>query len=93
VPGRSIDQQAGGSMRALVIRILDTGRAAGDDPDLVVRKRTAVATALVAGSASLAYIPGTYPFVRREGVEVKGKGVLTTWILDPRTVREPPFDR
>lgn len=26
---------------------------------------------------------GRYPFVRREGVEVKGKGLMTTWLLDP----------
>jgi guanylate cyclase len=24
-----------------------------------------------------------YPFVRREGVEVKGKGIMSTWTLDP----------
>jgi class 3 adenylate cyclase len=24
-----------------------------------------------------------YPFQRREGVEVKGKGTMTTWLLDP----------
>jgi len=38
------------------MRILDTGTRPGDDPDLVVRKRTAVATALVAGVASFIYI-------------------------------------
>jgi class 3 adenylate cyclase len=26
-----------------------------------------------------------YPFQRREGVEVKGKGTMTTWLLDPTT--------
>jgi adenylate cyclase len=26
-----------------------------------------------------------YPFVRREGVEVKGKGIMDTWTLDPAT--------
>jgi adenylate cyclase len=26
---------------------------------------------------------GRYPFERREGVEVKGKGIMSTWILDP----------
>ncbi len=29
---------------------------------------------------------GRYPFVRREGVEVKGKGLMTTWTLDPSTL-------
>ena len=24
-----------------------------------------------------------YPFQRREGIEVKGKGLMTTWMLDP----------
>jgi len=24
-----------------------------------------------------------YPFERREGVEVKGKGTMATWVLDP----------
>ncbi|HET9496856.1 MAG TPA: adenylate/guanylate cyclase domain-containing protein, partial [Candidatus Limnocylindria bacterium] len=24
-----------------------------------------------------------YPFQRRDGVEVKGKGVMVTWVLDP----------
>ena len=38
------------------MRILDTGTRPGDDPDLVVRKRTAVATAVVAGVASFIYI-------------------------------------
>jgi class 3 adenylate cyclase len=28
-----------------------------------------------------------YPFERREGVEVKGKGEMTTWTLDPSTLR------
>jgi class 3 adenylate cyclase len=27
-----------------------------------------------------------YPFVRRDGVEVKGKGQMTTWTLDPETL-------
>jgi class 3 adenylate cyclase len=27
-----------------------------------------------------------YPFVRREGVEIKGKGLMTTWTLDPSTL-------
>lgn len=27
-----------------------------------------------------------YPFERREGVEVKGKGVMSTWTLDPTTL-------
>ena len=29
---------------------------------------------------------GAYPLERRDGVEVKGKGVLTTWTLDPARV-------
>jgi class 3 adenylate cyclase len=28
-------------------------------------------------------LDGRYPFVRREGVEVKGKGIMSTWTLDP----------
>jgi class 3 adenylate cyclase len=28
-------------------------------------------------------LAGRYPFERREGVEVKGKGVMSTWTLDP----------
>jgi hypothetical protein len=28
-----------------------------------------------------------YPFERREGVEVKGKGTMATWILDPSRLR------
>jgi class 3 adenylate cyclase len=28
-------------------------------------------------------LDGRYPFERREGVEVKGKGPMTTWTLDP----------
>jgi hypothetical protein len=31
-------------------------------------------------------LDGRYPFARREGVEVKGKGVMTTWTLDPATL-------
>jgi class 3 adenylate cyclase len=27
-----------------------------------------------------------YPFVRRDGVEIKGKGLMTTWTLDPSTL-------
>jgi len=27
-----------------------------------------------------------YPFVRREGVEVKGKGIMSTWMLDPASL-------
>jgi class 3 adenylate cyclase len=26
---------------------------------------------------------GRYPFERREGVDVKGKGIMSTWLLDP----------
>jgi class 3 adenylate cyclase len=29
---------------------------------------------------------GRYPFVRRKGVEVKGKGLMETWTLDPTTL-------
>jgi len=29
---------------------------------------------------------GRYPFVRRQGVEVKGKGLMETWTLDPATL-------
>jgi hypothetical protein len=32
-------------------------------------------------------LAGRYPFQRREGVEVKGKGVMSTWTLDPRISR------
>jgi class 3 adenylate cyclase len=28
-------------------------------------------------------LAGRYPFVRRDGVEVKGKGLMTTWTLEP----------
>jgi class 3 adenylate cyclase len=28
-------------------------------------------------------LDGRYPFERREGVEVKGKGIMSTWTLDP----------
>jgi adenylate cyclase len=28
-------------------------------------------------------LAGRYPFERREGVEIKGKGIMSTWILDP----------
>jgi adenylate cyclase len=28
---------------------------------------------------------GRYPFVRRFGVEVKGKGPMDTWTVDPAT--------
>jgi guanylate cyclase len=31
-------------------------------------------------------LEGRYPFVRRDGVEVKGKGQMTTWTLDPSTL-------
>jgi class 3 adenylate cyclase len=33
-------------------------------------------------------LAGRYPFQRREGVEIKGKGPMTTWILDPSVIRE-----
>jgi class 3 adenylate cyclase len=32
-------------------------------------------------------LAGRYPFQRREGVEVKGKGVMSTWLLDPADLR------
>ncbi len=28
-------------------------------------------------------LAGRYPFERREGVDVKGKGIMSTWLLDP----------
>ena len=31
-------------------------------------------------------LAGRYPFERREGVDIKGKGVMTTWTLNPATV-------
>jgi class 3 adenylate cyclase len=31
---------------------------------------------------------GRYPFVRRSGVEIKGKGVMDTWTLDPATLHQ-----
>ena len=36
--------------------------------------------------ATCKLLGGRYPFVRREGVEVKGKGLMTTWTLDPSTL-------
>jgi class 3 adenylate cyclase len=36
--------------------------------------------------ATRGLLAGRYPFERREGVEVKGKGVMSTWILDPAAV-------
>jgi adenylate cyclase len=35
-------------------------------------------------------VAGRYPFERREGVEVKGKGIMSTWILDPATLPANP---
>ena len=32
-------------------------------------------------------LDGRYPFERREGVEVKGKGIMSTWTLDPSAIR------
>ena len=36
--------------------------------------------------ATCRLLAGHYPFERREGVDVKGKGIMTTWILNPMTV-------
>jgi adenylate cyclase len=33
-------------------------------------------------------LAGRYPFKRREGVDVKGKGTMSTWTLDPAALRE-----
>jgi class 3 adenylate cyclase len=38
-------------------------------------------------------LAGRYPFVRRDEVEVKGKGLMTTWVLDPGVVRGPVTSR
>ena len=35
-------------------------------------------------------LAGRYPFERREGVEVKGKGIMSTWTLDPVIAHVPP---
>jgi adenylate cyclase len=32
-------------------------------------------------------LAGRYPFQRREGVEIKGKGIMSTWTLNPATLR------
>jgi adenylate cyclase len=37
--------------------------------------------------ATCRLLAGHYPFQRRDGVEIKGKGVMTTWTLDPATMR------
>ena len=36
--------------------------------------------------ATCRLLAGRYPFDRRDGVDIKGKGVMTTWILNPMTV-------
>jgi len=36
--------------------------------------------------ATCRLLAGRYPFERREGVEVKGKGVMTTWTLNPAAI-------
>ena len=36
--------------------------------------------------ATCRLLAGRYPFTRRDGVEVKGKGLMTTWTLDPSTL-------
>jgi hypothetical protein len=78
-------------MRSWLSPILDIGTNPGDDPDLVVRKRTAVGTLVALCAAGIAYVAdvtcrllaGRYPFERRDGVEVKGKGTMSTWVLNP----------
>ena len=37
--------------------------------------------------ATCGLVAGRYPFERRDGVEVKGKGVMSTWTLDPVAVQ------
>ena len=34
-------------------------------------------------------LDGRYPFERREGVEIKGKGIMSTWTLDPTRLNGP----
>jgi len=36
--------------------------------------------------ATCRLLAGRYPFVRREGVEIKGKGIMTTWTLNPASI-------
>jgi adenylate cyclase len=31
-------------------------------------------------------LDGRYPFERRDGIEIKGKGLMSTWTLDPQTL-------
>ena len=31
-------------------------------------------------------LAGRYPFERREGVEIKGKGIMSTWMLNPASI-------
>jgi class 3 adenylate cyclase len=38
--------------------------------------------------ATCRLLGGKYPFQRRDGIEVKGKGPMTTWVLDPRLIQE-----
>jgi hypothetical protein len=33
-------------------------------------------------------LDGRYPFERREGVDVKGKGIMSTWTLHPAALKE-----
>jgi class 3 adenylate cyclase len=37
-------------------------------------------------------LAGRYPFERRDGVEIKGKGLMTTWTLDPSRNGDRPAD-
>ena len=67
-------------LRALVGRLIGLGVSAEDDEQARLRTTTTTLIALVLVVLAPTWIV-TYRFERREAVEVKGKGLMTTYVV------------
>jgi adenylate cyclase len=55
----------------------------GDTVNTAARMESSGVPGLIQVTDETCRLAGRFPFQRREGVEVKGKGVMSTWLLDP----------
>ena len=61
----------------------------GDTVNIAARmEQSGVAGCVQVSDQTHADLGASYPFQRRDGVEVKGKGSMSTWLLDPTALRD-----
>ncbi len=91
VDGRALEMRIGIASGPLVAGVIGERKFSydlwGDTVNTASRMETSgVPGCIQVTEATCQLLGGRYPFQRRDGVEVKGKGLMTTWTLDPASL-------